>query len=144
MVDGFTSEGLPSRLSSQRFYDDCYDFLQPGGVLVLNLHSGHPQCAQHVARVQRSFAGTVLAVDDGELSNTDVFACKAPSRGCARPCSTGRPHRPGAESLGQATRPNHSTDRPAASTDSSAPSAANTALISVSLRSTTMREDRLS
>lgn len=44
----------------------------------------------------------------------------------------------------QATRPNHHTDRPADSTASSAPSAANSALTSVSLRSTTMREDSAS
>ena len=102
MVDGFTSEGLPSRLSSQRFYDDCFDFLKPGGVLVLNLHSGHRQCAQHVTRVQRSFGGSVLVVDDGEMSNTVVFACKGPALDQARPGLIRRPkalERAGAEQL---------------------------------------------
>jgi cytochrome c-type protein NapC len=41
----------------------------------------------------------------------------------------------------QATRPNHQTDRPAETKASSAPSAANSAVTSVSLRSTTMRFD---
>ena len=40
---------------------------------------------------------------------------------------------------GQATRPNHQTDSPAAVTTSSAPSAANSALTSVSFFSTTRR-----
>ena len=78
MVDGFDSEGLPGPLCSQRFYDDCHAMLQPGGVLVVNLHYGHRQYDRHLDRIQRSFAGEVLVVDDGGLSNSIVFACKGP------------------------------------------------------------------
>ena len=76
VVDGFDSDGLPSRLCSQRFYDDCRAMLQPGGVLVVNLHTGHRQVGRHVDRIHRSFDGAALVVDDGELSNSIVFACK--------------------------------------------------------------------
>lgn len=84
MVDGFDSNGLPARLSSQRFYDDCHDLLQPGGIMVANLHFGHRQYERHLDRIQRSFAGAVLVVDDGELSNSIVFACKGMALDSAR------------------------------------------------------------
>ncbi len=78
IVDGFTSDGMPRRLCSQRFYDDCHAMLQPGGVMVVNLHFGHRQYSRHVDRIHRSFEGEVLVVDDGGLSNSIVFACKGP------------------------------------------------------------------
>ncbi|HEX5683142.1 MAG TPA: fused MFS/spermidine synthase [Ideonella sp.] len=76
IVDGFDTEGQPPRLASQRFYDDCYEMLQPDGILVVNLHYGHRQRDAFVERIRRSFDGAVLLVDDGELSNSIVFACK--------------------------------------------------------------------
>ncbi len=76
MVDGFDSNGLPARLSSQRFYDNCHEMLQPGGFMVANLHYGHRHYARHLDRIQCSFDGAVLVVDDSELSNSIVFACK--------------------------------------------------------------------
>ena len=91
MVDGFDSNGLPARLSSQRFYDDCHEMLQPGGIMVANLHYGHRQYALHLDRMQRSFDGAVLVVDDGELSNSIVFACKGCDLESAR---AGVIHRP--------------------------------------------------
>jgi spermidine synthase len=79
LIDGFDSNGLPAKLSSQRFYDDCRDALQPGGILVVNLHCAHRHCDIHVDRIRRSFNGAVLVVNDGELGNSIVFACKGRS-----------------------------------------------------------------
>jgi spermidine synthase len=76
LVDGFDSGGQPAKLSSQRFYDDCHDALQAGGIMVVNLHYGHRQYEVHVDRIRRSFDGAVLVVDDGDLSNSVVFAFK--------------------------------------------------------------------
>jgi spermidine synthase len=76
MVDGFDSHGLPSSLSSQRFYDDCFDLLHPGGIMVANLHYGHTHYAAQLERIRRSFNDAVLVIDDGEQSNSIVFACK--------------------------------------------------------------------
>lgn len=76
MVDGFDDQGQPARLSSQRFYDDCKDVLQPGGILVVNLHYGHRQHDVHVERIRRSFDGEMLLVDDGGQCNSVVFARK--------------------------------------------------------------------
>ena len=76
LIDGFDSDGLPARLSSQRFYDDCHDALQPGGIMVVNLHFGHRHYDVLVDRIRRSFDGAILVVDDADLSNSIVFACK--------------------------------------------------------------------
>jgi len=76
IVDGFDTEGQPPRLASQRFYDDCHEMLQPDGILVVNLHYGHRQRDAFIERIRRSFDGAVLVVDDGELSNSVVFASK--------------------------------------------------------------------
>lgn len=76
LVDGFDSQGMPARLASQRFYDDCHDTLQPGGIMVVNLHCGHPHYGVYVERIRRAFGGSILVVDDGELSNSIVFAGK--------------------------------------------------------------------
>jgi spermidine synthase len=74
LVDGFDIDGLPARLSSQRFYDDCFDALLPGGILVVNLHRDHPRYDVHVDRIGRSFERTVLIVGTGEPQNSIVFA----------------------------------------------------------------------
>jgi len=79
LIDGFDSDGLPAKLSSQRFYDDCRDALQPGGIMVVNLHFGHRHYDVLVERIRRSFDGAILVVDDGDLSNSIVFACKGHS-----------------------------------------------------------------
>ena len=76
LVDGFDYHGQPPSLCSQRFYDDCRDALQPGGWLVVNLHTGHADFALHLARIERSFDGELLTVSDEDCSNTIVFACR--------------------------------------------------------------------
>ena len=76
LVDGFDSDGLPQALRSQRFYDNCADVLQAGGLLVANLHHDRLHCDTYVERIRRSFAGAVLLVDDSDGSNRVVFAWK--------------------------------------------------------------------
>ena len=76
LADGFDSDGLPPRLSSQRFYDDCFDVLRPGGFLVANLHFGHARFEVIVERIRRSFGSAVLIVDGVDLANSVIFAHK--------------------------------------------------------------------
>ena len=76
MVDGFGAEGMHGNLGSQRFYDDCFDTLAPGGLLVVNLHLGHPHYPLYVDRIRRSFNDVVLSCGDTEQSNSIVFALK--------------------------------------------------------------------
>ncbi len=76
MVDGFDSQGMPGRLATQRFFDDCWLALRPGGILVINLHRLDPRLALMIDRVRRSFHDAVLVVNDAEVRNSIVFACR--------------------------------------------------------------------
>lgn len=76
LVDGYDSKGLPQALSSQRFYDDCYNTLTERGILVVNLHADHHHYDIHVDRIGRSFDGAVLLVEDKREGNSIVFARK--------------------------------------------------------------------
>ena len=77
LVDAFDAHGMPAALGSQRFYDDGLDALEPGGVLVVNLHAGHAHFPVYLDRIRRSFGAEVLRVDDRDGSNSVIFAAKA-------------------------------------------------------------------
>ena len=74
LVDGFDHEGQPPALCSQAFYDDCRTALRADGLVVVNLHTAHPEFPLHVARLERAFDGEVLFVGDKDCSNTVAFA----------------------------------------------------------------------
>lgn len=77
LVDGFDSDGLPACLASRTFYDNCFDLLEPHGVLVANFHSHHQDSAVCMDRLKRSFEERMLTViHDHERSNTIAFACR--------------------------------------------------------------------
>ena len=91
IVDAFDARGMPAALGAQRFYDDCLDALEPGGVLAVNLHAGHPHFAVYLDRIRRSFGEGVLRVDDSDASNSVIFACRG---GLARHAAGGALRRP--------------------------------------------------
>lgn len=91
MVDGFDSEGQPPALCSQRFYDNCREALQPDGLMVVNLHSGHRHFDSFVSRIQRSFGDEVVVVPDVDCSNSIVFACKGLLMRKFKPAALRRP-----------------------------------------------------
>jgi spermidine synthase len=76
LVDAFDAQGMPAALGSRRFYDDCLDVLRPGGLMVVNLHAGHPHFLVYLDRIRRSFGENVLRVDDKSGSNSVIFAAK--------------------------------------------------------------------
>lgn len=76
LVDGYDYDGLPGPLSSKRFYDDAFDCLRTGGVMVANLHLGTPDFQLLLARIQRSFNGPPLVAKDADDGNAIVFARK--------------------------------------------------------------------
>ncbi|MCY1202349.1 Spermidine synthase [compost metagenome] len=80
VADGFDAHGVPPRLCSQSFYDDCQVMLEPDGVLVANLHSGNQSFPASMARIAKSFSGHVVAVDDLESNNVIAFASKGKTR----------------------------------------------------------------
>lgn len=91
MVDAFDTHGMPAALGSRRFYDNCLDVLVPGGLMVVNLHAGHPHFPVYLERIRRSFGENVLRVDDKDGSNSVIFACKGDRLERAGVASTRRP-----------------------------------------------------
>jgi spermidine synthase len=76
LIDGYDIHGLPAELTSQRFYDDCHAALGVDGIMVANLYYGHHDYQAQLDRIQRAFQGRILVVNDGEMRNSIVFACK--------------------------------------------------------------------
>lgn len=76
MVDGFDREGQPAQLCSQEFYDDCHGALAPGGIMVVNLLGDVLVTETYLDRIERSFNGAVIVIDDADSLNKIVFACK--------------------------------------------------------------------
>ena len=76
MVDAFDADGLPPALATPRFYDDCRDVLQPGGLLVANLHATDALQPLYLDRIRQCFDGRVAHVDDRDGCNRVVIAAK--------------------------------------------------------------------
>jgi spermidine synthase len=79
LVDGFDRDGLPGQLGSAKFYDDCYEKLQEGGILVVNLWGGDFEFNTYCARIRDSFQGQAIVVDSEDWGNKVVFAYKGQS-----------------------------------------------------------------
>lgn len=79
LVDGFDHQGQPAALCSQRFYDDCFAALAPGGLLAVNLHYQHPDYPVLIERLHRSFSGNAVEILVEDKSNSVVFASRGPA-----------------------------------------------------------------
>jgi spermidine synthase len=103
LVDGFDPYGLPDELSSQAFYDGCFDMLHEGGLMVANLHRDHPGFDALVDRIRLSFANAVLVVHtpDKESTNCIVFAAKGDVIDTFRPGVVRAPKGLGADASNQ-------------------------------------------
>ncbi len=76
IADGFDTDGLPSQLASQCYYDDCFAALSDNGIMVVNLWGGYPHYEDYLARIHTSFSDQVLVVDAEDSVNKIVFAIK--------------------------------------------------------------------
>ncbi len=76
IADGFDINGLPPQLSSRRFYDTCNAVLNTRGIFVANLHGCHRLFDVFLDRIQASFDGSLLTVNDPSASNRLVFSVK--------------------------------------------------------------------
>ncbi len=76
LADGFDMHGLPEALSSPEFYAHCFDRLNPGGMLVANLHGCNTQFDVVLDRIRCSFHGSLLTVRDPDATNRVAFAVK--------------------------------------------------------------------
>ena len=74
LLDAFGPRGLPAHLGTERYYEDCADVLNPGGLLVANLHSAARNRDACIERIARCFGGGALVVEESDARNTIVFA----------------------------------------------------------------------
>jgi spermidine synthase len=74
LIDGFDAKGQPAALSSAAFYAACRHALRPGGVAVVNLHSGEPDYAGIVQRLSHAFDGKVCRFKGIAPHNHILFA----------------------------------------------------------------------
>ena len=92
LADGFDIDGLPPALCTSQFYDDCYRALNPDGMLVANLHGCHPLFEVVADRLQASFHGALLVVDDPSATNRLAFSVKGGSRALTSLAGVRCPH----------------------------------------------------
>lgn len=76
IVDGFEGIHVPLQLGSQSFYDDCYECLEEGGVMVANLPKVDAKFSTYVERIRRSFEGSVTIILSDDCFNRVIFARK--------------------------------------------------------------------
>jgi spermidine synthase len=81
IVDGYVPAGPAPQLCTQRFYDDCYRKLAPGGVMAVNLVFFSEVHARSIARIRHSFANAVVVVESEDPGNRIVFATKGGAMG---------------------------------------------------------------
>lgn len=75
LVDGFTGEGLPAALCSDRFYRACKQALKPGGIMVANVQADTFATRTVTKRIQKAFDRAVISVESDEGGNEIVTAC---------------------------------------------------------------------
>jgi len=76
LLDGFDAFGLPAKLSTQAFYDDCHAALRDGGVLVANLLERSDSEAACFERIGRAFGQPPLSTVARRDENPIAIAVK--------------------------------------------------------------------
>lgn len=76
LVDGYDEKGQSTKLCSVGFYDNCYDKLNEGGVMVVNLHGSDIKFGTYTSRIRASFDEKVVVVDAEKDGNKIAFAYK--------------------------------------------------------------------
>jgi spermidine synthase len=74
LVDGFTYDGQPESLCSERFYADCRKALTETGVLVVNLHTEQPACGVLRSRIAKAMNSALSMITTEAGVNQIVFA----------------------------------------------------------------------
>jgi spermidine synthase len=95
MVDGFTSDGLPARLSSQRFYDDCAEMLQPTACWSSTCTPGTATTRPGWSASAAAFDGAVLVVDGRRAEQQHRLRLQGRALDRATPGAVRRPKRAG-------------------------------------------------
>ncbi|HCI13238.1 MAG TPA: transferase [Gallionellaceae bacterium] len=77
IADGYDAGGLPERLGSRQFYDDCFSALTEDGILAVNLWFGHERYDQSLDNLRASFDDRVVVVTADDNLNRIAFALKS-------------------------------------------------------------------
>ena len=77
MVDGYDGESLVEALASERFYRDCHDRLNKGGMLVVNLWGGDRQFHDTLKRIETAFPAGTLCLPAEKPGNVIVFGFRS-------------------------------------------------------------------
>lgn len=76
ILDAFDAKGLAPGLTSQEFYDSCFDALTTDGILAVNLWGSDKNFDVYLQRLERTFDGKVLVLPTGRPGNILVFCFK--------------------------------------------------------------------
>lgn len=74
LVDGFDERGQPPQLCSSQFYEDCFNRLNQGGLLVVNLCDDHHAYPGYITRLKLAFGKNLLVVPAECEANRVIFA----------------------------------------------------------------------
>jgi len=77
IADGYDAGGLPERLGSRQFYDDCYTALTGDGILAVNLWFGHERYDLSLDNLRTSFDDRVMVINADDNLNRIAFAVKS-------------------------------------------------------------------
>lgn len=73
LIDAYTRTGLPTHLSTPKFFASCRRALRDDGVLAANLYC--PDSDAVMDRLRDAFRGEVFCVDEEDGTNRVAFAC---------------------------------------------------------------------
>lgn len=74
LIDAYTRTGLPTHLSTAKFFASCRRALRDDGVLAANLYC--PDSDVLLDRLRDAFRGEVVCVDEEDGTNRVAFACR--------------------------------------------------------------------
>ncbi len=77
LADGYDAAGLPERLGSREFYDDCRAALSDDGILAVNLWFGHERYDRSLDNLRASFDDRVVVIRADDNLNRVAFASKS-------------------------------------------------------------------
>ncbi len=79
VVDGYDGESHVEALASTAFYRDCYERLNKGGMLVVNLWGGDREFNETLKRIEAAFPDGTLCLPAEKPGNVIVFGFRGPA-----------------------------------------------------------------
>ena len=74
LIDGYDAEAHVAELSSLKFYRNCRDRLNPGGMIVVNLWGGDREFNDTLKRIEQAFPAGTVCLPAEKPGNIIVFA----------------------------------------------------------------------